>query len=212
VTEPGDPIPSEPRAVVEAWAAAELAGDASALDRLLASDFVAVGPLGCVLTKAEWLERHASGDQRYDAFAWEEPQVRRNEVGVPVPGQAEGGICVTEASTDARRQPPGPDPALGRLGRLVGTWGVKGRESGRSGRSHGRVTFEWLHGGLFLVQRVDLDDIGRKIKGVEIIGRERDVRGQRAGQGGRLALHRHRRQHARLRVRDGRRHPHDPGW
>ena len=80
---------------------------------------------------------------------------------------------MTEASTDARRQPPGPDPALRRLGRLVGTWGVKGRESGPVGEIHGRVTFEWLHGGLFLVQRVDLDYIGRKIKGVEIIGRER---------------------------------------
>ena len=73
---PGDPTPSVPRAVVEAWAAAELAGDASALDRLLASDFVGVGPLGFALTKADRLERHASGDPRDDAFAWNEPQVR----------------------------------------------------------------------------------------------------------------------------------------
>ena len=73
MTENADAARGWPGAVLEAWAAAEPAGDASALARLLAADFVAVGPLGFLLTKAEWMERYASGDLRYDAFAWEEP-------------------------------------------------------------------------------------------------------------------------------------------
>ena len=35
---------------------------------------------------------------------------------------------------------------------------------------YGPVTFEWMEGGFFLVQRLDFDHIGQKIKGVEYIG------------------------------------------
>ena len=47
--------------------------------------------------------------------------------------------------------------------RLVGTWEV-------SGGARGKVTFEWMEGGFFLIQRVDLEQHGQRIKGIEIIG------------------------------------------
>ena len=59
-----------------------------------------------------------------------------------------------------------PDEAVRALNRLVGTWKV-------SGEANGEVTYEWLDGGFFLVQRVDLDQFGQRTKGLEVIGRER---------------------------------------
>ena len=44
---------------------------------------------------------------------------------------------------------PQPDATLKRLGRLVGTWQV-------SGEAHGTVTYEWMEGGFFLIQHIDL--------------------------------------------------------
>ena len=58
------------------------------------------------------------------------------------------------------------DPALRSLGRLVGTWVV-------SGEARGEVTYEWMEGEFFLIQRVDLEQFGQSSKGIEIIGRER---------------------------------------
>jgi ketosteroid isomerase-like protein len=57
------------------WTTAERVGDAAALDKLLADDFVGVGPLGFTLSKREWLDRH-DGGLRYEAFGLEEVQVR----------------------------------------------------------------------------------------------------------------------------------------
>ena len=57
-----------------------------------------------------------------------------------------------------------PNPRLGSLNRLVGTWDVSGPEI------RGRVTFEWMEGAFFLVQRVALDHGGDRIRGVEYIG------------------------------------------
>jgi hypothetical protein len=42
-----------------------------------------------------------------------------------------------------------------------------------SGDVQGRVTFEWMEGGFFLIQRVDLGRPEHRIKGIEIIGHER---------------------------------------
>jgi hypothetical protein len=61
-------------------------------------------------------------------------------------------------------QQPEPSPDLRSLGnRLVGTWEV-------SGGAQGRVRFEWMEGGFFLRQRVDLEQFGQKVRGIEVIG------------------------------------------
>lgn len=43
------------------WAAADMRGDTSFLESVLADDFIAVGPRGFMLTKEQWLSHHASG-------------------------------------------------------------------------------------------------------------------------------------------------------
>lgn len=72
--------------------------------------------------------------------------------------------------TAASQQLTKPDPDLQSLHRLVGTWKVWD-PSGKGGPS-GIVTYEWMEGGFFLMQRYDLDHGGRKLKGIEIIGHE----------------------------------------
>ena len=67
-------------------------------------------------------------------------------------------------------EPPRPKPTLRSLDVMVGTWELKGRESGPEGEIHGRPTFEWMEGGFYLVQHVDIDYIGRRIVGTEYIG------------------------------------------
>jgi ketosteroid isomerase-like protein len=58
------------------WAAAEQAGDTTALDIQLTSDFTAVGPLGFLLTKQAWLARHRRGDLTYQDFTLSEVDAR----------------------------------------------------------------------------------------------------------------------------------------
>jgi hypothetical protein len=80
----------------------------------------------------------------------------------------EGEAVMAEDDTSnaqAYQQPePTPDPRS--LDRLVGTWEI-------SGGAQGRATYEWMEGGFFLIQHVDLQQYGQKIKGIEIIGHER---------------------------------------
>ncbi len=71
-----DRTDAEIRALLEEWVSAERAGDAPALDRLLADDFVGVGLLGFVLTKPQWLARYTGGGLKYDAFALDEARSR----------------------------------------------------------------------------------------------------------------------------------------
>src|SRR5215218_10336846 len=73
---------------------------------------------------------------------------------------------MTDATTDTPQQPPTPNPDLRGLDRLVGTWNV-------SGGAQGQVTYEWMEGGFFLIQHVELEQYGQKSKGIEIIGHER---------------------------------------
>ena len=69
------------------------------------------------------------------------------------------------------QQPPTPDPALGRLDRLVGTWTMTGRTLGADVDDvSGQTTFEWLPGGFFLQQRIELNFMGTEIHGLELIG------------------------------------------
>ncbi|TMK43914.1 MAG: DUF1579 domain-containing protein [Actinobacteria bacterium] len=68
-------------------------------------------------------------------------------------------------------QLPTPDPALKRLDRFVGTWNAKGRTlDAEEDNVSGRLTFEWLPGGFFLQQRVELNFAGYEIHGLELIG------------------------------------------
>lgn len=70
-----NPIVTEVQKFDHDWSAAEVRGDKAALDTMLADDFVGVGPRGFVLTKSEWLDRHASGDLKYDALDVNEIEV-----------------------------------------------------------------------------------------------------------------------------------------
>jgi ketosteroid isomerase-like protein len=58
------------------WTDAELKGDCARLDQILTDDFVAVGPLGFVLPKQEWLARYEQGTFRNKALRLEEVQTR----------------------------------------------------------------------------------------------------------------------------------------
>jgi hypothetical protein len=73
----------------------------------------------------------------------------------------------TTNNAQANQQPPEPSSYLNNLGeRLVGTWEMSGEVSGT-------VTYEWMEGGFFLIQHVDLEQYGQRIKGLEIIGHEK---------------------------------------
>lgn len=67
---------------------------------------------------------------------------------------------------------PQPDPALKRLDRLVGTWSMKGHLIGSDEENIvGQATFQWLEGGFFMQQDVEIDFAGMiKIKSRELIG------------------------------------------
>lgn len=62
--------------------------------------------------------------------------------------------------------PPEPSAALRRLDRLVGTWEL-------SAETAGTVTYEWMDGGYFLLQRVRMVHEGQDVTGLEVIGHER---------------------------------------
>lgn len=72
---------------------------------------------------------------------------------------------MTNSASQPVEQPAKPSAALKQLDKLIGTWKV-------TGEATGQITYEWLEGGFFLVQRVDVDHDGHKIKGIEIIGHE----------------------------------------
>lgn len=58
------------------------------------------------------------------------------------------------------------DSTIRSLDRLVGTWQV-------SGGATGQVTYSWLPGGHFLHQEIDIEQDGHRVRGIEIIGREK---------------------------------------
>ncbi|QYJ15584.1 hypothetical protein Rxycam_01408 [Rubrobacter xylanophilus DSM 9941] len=87
----GDQTPG-PNDVADEWAAAELGGDTTSLQEIVADDFVAVGPRGFVLTKEQWINRHEAGNLKYGSFELDEAQVR---------GYGDAAILV------CRQPPPG---------------------------------------------------------------------------------------------------------
>ena len=73
---------------------------------------------------------------------------------------------MADDTTTPQPQPPPPNPDLRSLERLVGTWTV-------AGGAHGQVTYQWMAGGFFLLQHVELEQDGQQTKGIEIIGHQR---------------------------------------
>lgn len=61
----------------------------------------------------------------------------------------QGAMIVANENTGYEQGTPTPNPDLRSLDRLVGTWQV-------SGEAQGTVTYEWMEGGFFLIQHVDL--------------------------------------------------------
>lgn len=70
------------------------------------------------------------------------------------------------SNEQAPQQPPTPSAQVTALRRLVGTWTV-------SGGAEGTVTYEFMTGGFFLQQRVELEQYGEQITGLEVIGQLR---------------------------------------
>ena len=111
---------------------------------------------------------------------------------------------MTDASTSQDHfDTPTPAADLQALGeRLVGAWRV-------SGGTQGTVRYEWMDGGFFLIQHVELEQYGQQTKGMELIGRLRPFGEPQPGHP--LPLLRQHRQHPGLCVRAGGRHPHHLG-
>ncbi len=61
--------------LAEDYMTAERQGDAALMERVLASDFVGIGPRGFMLTKDEWLHRFKSGELKYESLEWDEVEV-----------------------------------------------------------------------------------------------------------------------------------------
>jgi hypothetical protein len=71
----------------------------------------------------------------------------------------------------AAYQPPGPNPALRRLDRFVGTWKMTGRTLDSDvDNVFAETSFDWLDGGHFMTQRFKADFIGMPIRSLEVIG------------------------------------------
>jgi hypothetical protein len=77
---------------------------------------------------------------------------------------------MADDDTTTYQQPPQPHLDLKGLNRLVGSRQV-------SGGAQGQVTYEWMEGGFFLLQHVELTQYGQRVKGIEIIGHERPFGG-----------------------------------
>ncbi len=79
--------------LADTWATAELQRDTAFLEKVLADDFVGVGPLGFLLTRQEWLARHQTGDLKYEVHTLDEARVRvYNEAAILIG-------CLTQEAT-----------------------------------------------------------------------------------------------------------------
>lgn len=73
-------------------------------------------------------------------------------------------------SAELTPQPPQPSPALEQLDLMVGIWELRGLDHDSGGEILGRLHFEWMEGGFYLVQRVEIDYAGRAVRGTEYTG------------------------------------------
>lgn len=80
--------------------------------------------------------------------------------------------AAVESASDQQDQLPGPDPALKRFDRFIGTWDMEGRTADSTEPNiTGRATFRRLPGGYFLEQRIELDFAGlAHIESQELVG------------------------------------------
>jgi hypothetical protein len=69
-------MPDPLDAFLRKWTSAELAGDPEVLATLLSEDFTAVGPVGFILDRPGWVDRHRQG-LAYEQFSLEQTQIRR---------------------------------------------------------------------------------------------------------------------------------------
>ena len=65
--------------------------------------------------------------------------------------------------SDDAYTPDQPSEVIAALDRLVGSWTV-------TGEAEGTVRYEWMPGGFFLLQHVQLTQYGQQITGLEVIG------------------------------------------
>jgi uncharacterized protein (TIGR02246 family) len=83
--------------LAEDWATAELDGDVSSLQKILADDFVAVGPRGFVLTGEQWIARHEAGSLKYQSFGLDEVEIRTySDAAILVCRQTAAGVYQDE--------------------------------------------------------------------------------------------------------------------
>ena len=66
--------------------------------------------------------------------------------------------------TNETTQSDQPSEGVQALDRLVGRWAV-------TGGAEGTVHYEWMPGGFFLLQHIDLTHDGAPVTGIEVIGR-----------------------------------------
>ena len=111
------PTNSRIEQALSAWTNAELQGDTAALDRFLTPDFTGAGPLGFLLSKSDWLARHAPGQLAYETYRLSESQhhlhgdtavviarqtARGTHRGNPVPEQLRATLVLVEDGGDWR--------------------------------------------------------------------------------------------------------------
>jgi hypothetical protein len=74
----------------------------------------------------------------------------------------------SEVEEQVQYQAAVPNPDLQKLDRLVGTWEIS--DPSGKGEISGQISYEWVEGGFFLLQRFDLLHGEHRNKGVEYIG------------------------------------------
>src|SRR2546428_11040306 len=109
--------------LAEEWRKAELRGDVTALDRILAADFIGIGPRGFVLNKEAWLGRHASGDFKYLSMEQRDPILRTYTDSAIL-------LVTEESQTTYKGQPVsvGALRATYTLVRIRGSWRLAGAQ------------------------------------------------------------------------------------